>query len=89
MKDVITEMKKLLDFIDGKEPEDGLTRELAGILDLLWRRRLNWKRNCSQYNNVCCLSSIEFPMFYFASEFFTRLKIIEIICEIVGLKSIK
>ncbi len=28
MDDVTSEMKKLLDFIDGKEPEDDFTREL-------------------------------------------------------------
>lgn len=28
MNDVTPEMKKLLDFIDGKEPEDDFTREL-------------------------------------------------------------
>ncbi len=39
MDDVTPEMKKLLDFIDGKEPEDDFTRELYGRYSQLEKMR--------------------------------------------------
>ena len=42
MDDVTTEMKKLLDFIDGKEPEDDFTRELDEAVQSV-RKNEKWR----------------------------------------------
>jgi len=42
MDDVTPEMKKLLDFIDGKEPEDDFTRELAEAVQSV-RKNEKWR----------------------------------------------
>ncbi|WP_418752285.1 hypothetical protein [Frisingicoccus sp.] len=42
MDDVTPEMKKLLDFIDGKEPEDDFTRELDEAVQSV-RRNEKWR----------------------------------------------
>ncbi len=42
MDDVTPEMKKLLDFIDGKEPEDDFTRELDEAVQSV-RKNEKWR----------------------------------------------
>ena len=42
MDDVTPEMKKLLDFIDGKEPEDDFTRELDKAVQFV-RKNEKWR----------------------------------------------
>ena len=42
MDDVTPEMKKLLDFIDGKEPEDDFTRELDEVVQSV-RKNEKWR----------------------------------------------
>ena len=42
MDDVTPEMKKLLDFIDGKEPEDDFTRELDKAVQSV-RKNEKWR----------------------------------------------
>ena len=42
MNDVTPEMKKLLDFIDGKEPEDDFTRELEEAVQSV-RKNEKWR----------------------------------------------
>ena len=42
MDDVTPEMKKLLDFIDGKEPGDNFTRELDKVVQSV-RKNEKWR----------------------------------------------
>ena len=59
MDDVTPEMKRLLDFIDGKEPEDDFTRELDDYMTLQMNYQEKYEQGIEQGNKQAALRMIE------------------------------